>query len=166
MGEAEPFLPMFAERWLVTRDGDMTCRNLFRRHYSYKAYVDGRDPALFVGPGEKLVLQTPCARALFVWRKFISGDDQDGVNCAVFRNEGAGLSSELISAADAIADLRWPGERHYTYVNPRRVRSSNPGFCFLAAGWMRCGVTKWNKLVILERPGMTEAASSVRVSAG
>jgi hypothetical protein len=137
--------------WLPAKDGDATGRAIFRQHYSYKPYRDGRDPALFVGPGEKMVLLTPCARALFVWRRFVSGDGQQGINCAVFRNEGAGLSSDLIREADAIADERWPGERHYTYVNPRRIRSTNPGYCFLAAGWRRCGITKWNRLRILER---------------
>src|SRR4029077_191123 len=151
MAAAQPFLPLFNERWIKIRDGDATARQLFRRHYSYAPYKDARDPALFVGPGEKLVLLTPCARALFVWRRFKSGDGQQGVNCAVFRNESAGLSSDLIREADALADARWPGDRHYTYVNPRRVRSTNPGYCFIAAGWQPCGITKWNRLLILER---------------
>lgn len=119
--------------WIEVKDGNASGRALFRRHYSYAPYRDGRDPALFVGPGEKLVLLTPDARALFVWRKFISGDGQKGVNCAVFRNEGAGLASDLIRAADRIAWDRWPGERHYTYVNPKKLRSRNPGCCFLKA---------------------------------
>jgi len=146
----QAFLPLFTGKWVVIKDGDDTGRDLYRRHYSRRIYQDGRDPMLFVGPGEKLVMLTPCARALFAWRRFISNDDQQGINCAVFRNEGAGLSSDLIREADAIADERWPGERHYTYVNPRKIRSSNPGYCFLAAGWQRCGTTKGN-LMILER---------------
>jgi hypothetical protein len=142
---------LFGDRWIAVRDGDDTARAIFHQHYSYKPYADGRRPMLFVGPGEKLVLLWPDASALFIWRRFISGDGQQGVNCAVFRNEGTALSSDLIRKADAIADERWPGERHYTYVNPRRVRSANPGYCFLMAGWRRCGVTKWNRLRILER---------------
>lgn len=144
-------LRLSGDTWVPVRDGNATGRALFRRHYSYRPYQDGRDPALFVGPGEKLVLLTPCARALFVWRRFQSDDGQDGVNCAVFRNEGAGLSSALIRAAECIAWDRWPGERLYTYVNPRKVASANPGYCFLAAGWRRCGVTKRRRLMILER---------------
>jgi hypothetical protein len=54
------------------------------------------------------------------------------------------------SKADAIADHSWPGERHYTKVRPGAIRSCNPGFCFIAAGWRRCGMTKGG-LVILER---------------
>lgn len=146
----QPFLMVFPGPWIEVRDGNPTARTLFRRHYSYRPYADGRDSALFVGPGEKLVLLSPCARALFVWRRFISGDGQQGVNCAVFRNETPALSSDLIRAADRIAWQRWPGERHYTYVNPRKIASSNPGYCFLRAGWQRCGVTKNKRLHILE----------------
>ena len=49
---------------------------------------------------------------------------ETGVNCAVFRNEGPVRSSELIMAADAVAWLRWPGERLYTYVDCRRCDAS------------------------------------------
>lgn len=87
---------------------------------------------------------------MFVWRKFIDDSGQDGVNCAVFRNEGPYKSSNLIRQADAIADFCWPRERHYTYVNSQAVRSQNAGYCFLVAGWRRCGKTKGG-LIILER---------------
>lgn len=144
----QPFL--FGDGWIAVKDGNASARALFDRHYSRRRYRGGRKRALFVGPGEKMVLLTPCARAVFVWRKFRSADAQRGVNCAVFRNEGAGRSSALIREADAMAFARWPGERHYTYVNPRKVRSLNPGFCFQMAGWRRCGITKCHRLVILE----------------
>ena len=145
----QPFL--FGAGWIPVLDGNDTARAIFDRHYSRYRYADGRRPMLFVGPGEKLVLLWHDALALFVWRRFISADGQEGVNCAIFRNEGAGRSSDLIREADAIADARWPGERHYTYVAADKIRSSNPGCCFKQAGWRRCGVTKWRKLVILER---------------
>jgi len=136
--------------WIPIADGDDRARGIYRRHYSARHYKDGRNPRLFVGPGEKMVLLTVGADALFVWRKFISDDGQKGVNCAVFRNEGTGLSSDLIREACEAAWQRWPDERLYTYVNPRRVRSTNPGCCFLKAGWQRCGTSKGG-LVILER---------------
>ena len=136
--------------WCPTKDGDGSARALYLRHYSCREYRDGRKPKLFVGPGEKLVLITPLSDALFVWRKFISDDSQEGINCAVFRNESEYLSSDLIREADIIADERWPGERHYTYVNPDRIQSLNPGYCFIKAGWQRCGVTRGG-LIILER---------------
>lgn len=146
---SSPFLNL--EPWITIADGNDDARRLFDRHYSRYFYKDGRAPKLFVGPGEKLVLTSPDRRALFVWRKFISADGQQGVNCSIFRNESDVLSSDLIRAADAIADHRWPGERHFTYVDPRKVKSRNPGYCFIKAGWQRCGVTKKRKLLILER---------------
>ena len=144
--------------WLPVKDGNDTGLELFRRHYSYRKSRDqyemfnqarNRNMKLFVGPGEKLVLLTPDRRALFVWRKFISMDHQDGVNCAVFRNEGssAGIASDLIRTADQIAWERWPGQRLYTYVDPDKVKSRNPGYCFIMAGWRKCGVTKSGLLI-------------------
>ncbi len=50
----------------------------------------------------------------------------------------------------ALAWAEWGPQRLYTYVNPRRVRSSNPGYCFKQAGWRLCGVTKTRKLLILD----------------
>lgn len=136
--------------WIAVSDGDARARALFLRHYSARHYRDGRRRSLFVGPGEKMVLLSLECDALFVWRKFISGDGQQGVNCAVFRNEGPRLSSDLIREACELARVRWPRERFYTYVDPRKIRSKNPGTCFVKAGWTRCGVTKGG-LVILEQ---------------
>ena len=136
--------------WLPVSDGDPRARDLMRRHYSAHHYADGRNPRLFVGPGEKMVLLTLPCDALFVWRKFISDDGQTGVNCAVFRNESPILSSTLIREAMELAWARWPGQRLYTYVNPRKIASTNPGYCFKRAGWRTCGMSKGG-LVILER---------------
>ena len=140
MNAVQPFL--FGDVWIEVKDGNDTARAIFDRHYSRHCYADGRKPRLFVGPGEKMVLLSPCAFAVFVWRKFISADRQQGVNCAVFRNEGRDRSSDLICAAMRIAWQRWPNERLYTYVNPARIRSANPGYCFKKAGWRFCGRSK------------------------
>jgi len=143
---------VFGEYWIPTKDGDARARWLFERHYSHYLYGNGRQSKLFVGPGEKLVLLSPKCDALFVWRKFRSANGQEGVNCAVFRNESNVLSSLLIIDAERIASIKWPTEhRFYTYVNPSAVRSSNPGCCFKCAGWHFCGLTKIRKLLIFEK---------------
>ena len=101
-----------------------------------------------------MVLLSQCGRALFVWlRNTVERyDHQVGVNCTVFRNEGArGLSSELIREADELAWQRWPGERHFTYVDDSKIRSSNPGYCFLKAGWRELVATPMDDVSILER---------------
>lgn len=143
-------LRLEASPWTVARDADADCRALYRRHYSARRYRDGRDPKKFVGPGSYVVLVTPDLKALFVWRKFI--DDaipkQMGINCSIFRNEGDGLSSELIRAAEPFARRRWPrAKRLYTYINAektaaRRGRGNPPGYCFIRAGWVACGRTR------------------------
>ncbi len=140
--------------WYLTKDGDVSCLELYERHYSCNHYADGRKRSQFVGPGEHIVLRTGDCDAMFVWRNYIDDTEpkQEGVECSVFRNEAPTryLSSELVRQADAIADHCWPGERHYTKVRAEAVRSANPGYCFLAAGWRRCGRTK-SGLLIFER---------------
>lgn len=137
--------------WWLTKDGDQDCLELYERHYSCYQYKDGRERKLFVGPGEKLVLRTVKADALFAWRKFKDDSGQIGINCAVFRNESKHQSSELIRQADRIADVIWPNSRHYTYVRAEAVRSANPGFCFLKAGWTRMKKRTGSGLMIFER---------------
>lgn len=129
--------------WIHIKDGNHTGRAIFDNHYSRYFYADGRKPALYVGPGEKMVLITADALSLFIWRKFISMDKQDGVSCAVFRNEGPILSSLLIKEAMKLAFKRWPRQRLYTYVDPSKTRHKrDPGRCFLKAGWKHSG---WSK---------------------
>lgn len=143
---------MFPELvWLRVGKRDPRAVGLYGRHYSAAAGVSARARlgAGIVAPGESVTLLTADCSALFVWVRQAYG--QVGVNCAVFRNEGRALSSDLILAAEAIAWARWPGERLFTYIDPARVRSSNPGYCFLCAGWVRCGWSKRRGYLILEK---------------
>ena len=137
-----------ARFWIVSRDGNLDAYAMYRRHYSAKK---NKFPKirLFVGPGEKLVLVGMMCNALFAWRKFHDDSGQQGVNCAVFRNESVHRSSEMILEAMQFAWSRWPGERLYTYVDAKEIRSPNPGYCFKASGWRHCGYTK-SGLHILE----------------
>lgn len=147
---------MVAGHWLPVRDGDPRARALFLRHYS--ATLKRSQPKRpignaerFAGPGEKMMLITEDCDALFVWRaERFRFDGQEGVGCAIFRNESPILSSHLIREACELAWQRWPGERLFTYVADARIRSSNPGACFKAAGWKRCGRNADGTLTILE----------------
>jgi hypothetical protein len=63
----------------------------------------------------------------------------------MFRNLGAGLSSDLIRSAVDETYRRWielygalPEERLRTEVEVKSVASSNPGWCYLQAGWEHC----------------------------
>lgn len=142
--------------WYLTKDGDKSCLELYERHYSCNHYADGRERKQCAGPGYIIFLRTADADAMFIWRKYI--DDtvpkQEGVECACFRNEAPHRyqSSELIKQADAIADHCWPDQRHYTKVDPEAVGSANPGYCFLMAGWRRCGYTQGGLLILERKP--------------
>ncbi len=145
--------PLVDGHWISVRDGDYRALALYKRHYSYRALKNGRLHNTFVGPGEKMVLLSLDCKALFVWQKSTVEryDKQSGIRCSVFRNEGGILSSLLIEEACQLAEKRWPGERLFTYVNGTKVRSTNPGYCFLKAGWRRTGTNKDGRLALLER---------------
>lgn len=150
------FLP-FDSVWFEVADGDFDAFSLAKRHYSFRLYCDGRrsnekypNRHLFVGPGKKIVLMTRCGKALLVWRRCLNWQNHVTVFCSIFRNESDWLSSRLISEAEVFPFTLWPENFAYTMVNPQKVKSSNPGYCFLKAGWERVGVTK-KGLIVLRR---------------
>ena len=148
---------MIDGNWLSVRRDDARAFAFYRRHYSsgkqMKAFRE-RGNTNFMGPGECMVLLTKCCRAVFAWQynTVERYDKQTGVCCTIFRNEGAGLSSDLIREADDLARQRWPEQlRHFTYVDAGQVRPKrDPGRCFLRAGWRRAGQSMQG-LVLLER---------------
>jgi hypothetical protein len=134
--------------WWITRDGDPQFLEMFKRHYSNRKYADKRVVKLFGGPGEKVALRTNPCTAIFLWRKFIDASGEAGINCAIFRNESKLQSSQLIREACAVAWTIWPNSRLYTYIDPTKIRSTNPGYCFFIAGWRKCAhKTKSGKLI-------------------
>jgi hypothetical protein len=76
---------------------------------------------------------------------------------SLFRNEGAGLSSELI--LEAVAATRWfhrntktwqgpePELGMVTFVDPASVESKNPGYCYQCAGFEKVGKTKMKEFL-------------------
>lgn len=133
------FLP-FADV-IVSRDGDPELRRLADRHYSRKSV----GAALFVGPGRKVVLRNPEGTWVFVWRNAILREDgQTGWECTIFRNESARLSSEIILECE-----HYVSGRKFTYVDAKKIRSANPGYCFLMAGYKRAGKSKDKGLILL-----------------
>lgn len=120
----------------------------------------------FTGVGQEVVLVTECGRA--VWAcvrqrtpsakgkggsRGREGDADPGPRYLwrnmVFRNLGAGLSSELIINATDQTYYHWasrygslPEERLRTEIGIKSVRSTNPGFCYLRAGWIKDRVVR------------------------
>jgi hypothetical protein len=108
----------------------------------------------FMPPGETLVLLTPCGRA--VWGVCMNLDPAGNRRwrVTVFRNEGAGLSSELVREATIITRARWPESALplVTEIDPAKTRRKrDPGRCFRRAGWADDGLTR-SGLVRLRAP--------------
>lgn len=141
--------------WNIVTKFDPAACALADRHYSRRKIGAPQ----FMPPGQTLVLLTPDRRAVFGWwrphpasgLKAMNG--LDGWTCTIFRNEGAAQLSALI--LDAERELL---ARHdcgpsglITYVFDRKVRSTNPGFCFLCAGWERRGRSVDGKKTLLQK---------------
>lgn len=128
------FLP-FTDALFVTTHFDDECRRLADRHYSRRT-IGARQ---FLYSGRKIVIRNCEGSVLFGWlwpHDDKRMDGQTGYNCAIFRNESERRSSDLILECEAIAFERWGPNRMYTYVNPAKIRSANPGYCFKQAGWV------------------------------
>jgi hypothetical protein len=131
----------FTTGLLRTNHFDPEMAALADRHYSRRT-VGARQ---FCYSGKKLVLRNAEGTVLFVWMfpdPAMRWDGQSGYNCAIFRNESARLSSAIILEAEGMAVSKWGPGRMYTYVNPGKIKSINPGFCFKSAGWKHVGESK------------------------
>jgi hypothetical protein len=144
-------------QWIRVSKRHPVAVSLYSRHYS----STNKEVSVWLRygitqPGESMTLLLDDETALFVWVKpRYTRSGETGVNCAVFRNECPDhSSSKLIVLACEIALTRWPGERLYTYVDETKISSTNPGFCFIKAGWRRLPYrTKAKNLVVLEYIG-------------
>lgn len=128
--------PMLAwtEGLMRTTHFDDEMRQLADRHYSRRT-IGARQ---FLYSGRKLVLRNAEGTVLFAWMwpdESMRMDGQAGYNNALFRNESSRKSSDIILEAEQAAFERWGPNRLYTYVDPKAVRSPNPGYCFKVAGW-------------------------------
>lgn len=130
--------------WQVRNRFDGAAAALANRHYSRERVSNQTG-----GPGFIIVMVTPCERAVWVSKRHspatkaprvLAGGALPSWRCTIFRNEGAGRSSDLIRSAMALTRQLWgypPPEGWMTWVDTRRVRSANPGYCFKQAGWWR-----------------------------
>ena len=91
---------------------------------------------------------TPPEKYLFAWifpDPSMRMDGQTGYNCAIFRNESARRSSDIILEAEQIAFDKWGPHRLYTYIDQTKIKSANPGYCYKCAGWKYVGLSKGGK---------------------
>lgn len=141
--------------WHRTTKFDPVACALADRHYSRRKVGAPQ----FMPPGQTVVLLSECTRAVFGWwRPHPSSgirqmNGRDGWTCTIFRNESRYLSSFLISEAECeLLSLYDCGpDGLLTYVWDIKVQSTNPGFCFQAAGWRRVGRSADRRKTLLQK---------------
>ncbi len=141
-------------RWALSYKFDPAALPLADRHYNRQKPGTPQ----FVAPGRSLVLLSVCRRALWVSRvqlvEVCKHAWPGAWECAIFRNEGAGLSSELIT--EAVAATRWsfggpPPLGMITFVDRSKTKpKKHPGYCYRVAGFEHIGETKVNRLTTLQ----------------
>jgi len=134
----------------------------------------------FTGVGQEIVLVTRCGRAVWACLRQKTpvaggpGRSRPDANARyvwrnmMFRNLGAGLSSDLIRDALEMTYAAWqsrygslPPERLRTEVDVRLVASRNPGYCYMMAGWTRGEVKRGKLFLYAPPPRLADAAPAV-----
>jgi len=139
--------------WIVTDKGDQTVRALVDEHYSRQSVGASQ----FCRPGHNLVLRTVDGSAAWIsWRGIRDDGIERAWECTFFRNTSTMLSSELIHWAVYATISEWrhvfPANGFITYVDPKKVSSEVPGYCFIRAGFKKVGVSKRRKLILFHLP--------------
>ena len=144
--------------WQVSHRADPEVVPIADRHYNRQKIGSPQ----FVPPGRCLVLKIGTRQQLFnrwtggaFWitswpfAEYVKHQWAGAWVCSAFRNERAGLSSELIREAIAITRGIWevPPLGMITFVDEGKTRrgrgkNSEPGKCYIEAGFTRVGDTK------------------------
>lgn len=149
--------------WEISHRADAFAADIADRHYSRQKVGSPQ----FVPPGRCFVLKakTPTGRAYWVtswpfaeWTKHAWAG---AWLCSAFRNESAGVASELIIQAVSATRARYgkpPELGMVTFVDRERVKPTmvrgKPvwGWSFLKAGFKECGETKGGLLALQMLP--------------
>jgi hypothetical protein len=148
--------------WRLSHRADPRAVPLADRHYNRQKIGSPQ----FVPPGRCLVLLTTDADALWVtswpFAQYVRHAWAGAWVCSMFRNESRHLSSDLIREAVAITRSVWPAVPDLgivTFVDRSKTRpKKDPGYCYLRAGWERCGLTKGGLVALRQAPADMPAA--------
>lgn len=148
---------MTEQRWCLSHRADPAARRLADRHYSRQSVgAPG-----FVPPGRCAVFLTDCGRAYWVtswpFPEYTKHEWAGAWICSAFRNEGAGIASDLIRQAVAATRAVFgnpPALGMVTFINRARVSPIMRrgvkiwGYSFRKAGFIECGETKGGLLAL------------------
>lgn len=124
----------FSDSLIISHKYDPELARLADRHYSRQKVGTPQ----FMPPGKTLVIRDHLGLIVFGWlwqRPEYRDDRQVGFCCSIFRNESSILSSTIIVRCVEMVIARWGVNRCFTYIDPSRIVSANPGYCFKVAGW-------------------------------
>jgi hypothetical protein len=144
--------PIGCEHWMRSKQGkyDRIGVELVRGHYSRRK----PNSPQFMPPGETIVLVTRDQLSVWGWWRphpksgIQAMNGLDGFTCTVFARHGGTLASELVLDSERALKSLLDASRlaapcgpdgMLTYVERRKVRSTNPGYCYKVAGWRKIG---------------------------
>lgn len=153
--------------WSLSTRFDPAPRALADRHYNRQKVGSPQ----FVPPGRCLVLygEHDGGRAFWVtswpFAEYVRHAWAGAWVCSAFRNEGLGLSSELIRDAIAATSWKWPdtpdvgGLAMITFVDRSKTKPKrDPGYCYLMAGFESVGHSKGGLVALgIRRENLPEA---------
>lgn len=139
---------MSASPWRLSHRYHRPLVELANRHYPRQK----RGTPQCIAPGTYLALISDDRTAGWVtrWPEFSQHAWAGAWENSLFRKEGPGRASDMIRHAVAHTRDKWPeipGLGMITFVNPGEVRSTNPGYCYIKAGFRRVGRTRKGLLV-------------------
>ena len=161
--------------WHRSHRADPAARALADRHYNRQKVGSPQ----FVPPGRCLVLLSGCERAFWVtsfpFAEYVKHAWAGAWMCSAFRNEGAGVASEMIT--EAVAATRHffgepPPQGMVTFIDQRKVRPVKRryklvwGLTYLMAGFEPVGFTKSGLMALQLRPENMPAAAPAKPSIG
>lgn len=137
-------------KWCLSDRADVAALRLADRHYNRQKVGSSQ----YVPPGRCVAMLTECGRALWVtswpFAQYVKHAWPGAWVNSLFRNEGAGLSSNLIRQAIAATRAVWqpPELGMVTFVDPEEVPGVMVrgerifGYCYKRAGFKHVGFTK------------------------
>lgn len=142
--------------WTLSYRADPLALPLADRHYNRQKPGTPQ----FVPPGRCVVLLSENMNALWVtswpFAKYVRHEWAGAWINSLFRNEGPELSSRLILQAVAATRWVWPDVPELgliTFVDASQIRSTNPGYCYLCAGFEHAGYTQGGLVALQLLPG-------------
>jgi hypothetical protein len=142
--------------WRRSHRFDVEALPLADRHYNRRRIGSPQ----FVPPGRNIILLSVCGRALWVtswpFAQYVRHAWPGAWVNSLFRNEGAGLSSELIRDAIAATRAFWtpPDSGIVTFVDAAKTRRKrDPGRCYRRAGFRHVGITRGGLWAFHMAPG-------------